>query len=313
MGGEVMKLLSAALTILLFCTAQMYAAQASSPYGDWTSQAIAAMKLDPGEFNALLIDSTFNLQNDQAAGTGFVLVYGTDSGPPAKPRYVLCTADHVLSLCSRDSDTVKIVYRRRSDSDPLKWDLEVREIKIAKGGRPLWVRHPTADIAVLPVEVPDGIIKRPLPAALLADKRILREFGPGRDVFVLGYPFGALVLSGFPIFRPAKITSRVIDDHGSFAATFAVFPGDSGGPVYWIERNAGGLSLMILGLVTSAMTARTDAPAPISIGVGYVEPATEVLETIQLLTKQEALRTSTYPQRLDGGPLKEVPARPPKL
>src|SRR5579871_1889707 len=95
--------------------------------------------------------------------------------------------------CMKDGNKVNILFRHRlNGSGPLKWNLDIRPIKIAEAGRPLWVKHPTADLAALPIEVLEGVIKTALPVGLLAGKQTLRGFYLGRDVFVLGFPFGTL-------------------------------------------------------------------------------------------------------------------------
>jgi hypothetical protein len=215
------------------------------------------------------MDSTFEIrsQNQKTAGTGFVLFHAFDPQHPKGLQHVLCTANHVFTECLKDGNSVNLLLRRINAADPLKLGLELWPIKIAEAGRPKWVKHPTADIAVLPIELPEGTIKTVLPTSLLADSQTLREFYLGRDVFILGFPFGSLGLSGFPIFRAAKVAQRSLGDKDVFALTVAVFPGDSGGPVYWIERSEHGASVVILGVVTSAMSVPVPSTPPNHDGV----------------------------------------------
>lgn len=140
---------------------------------------------------------------------------------------------------------------------------------------------------------------------ILANAETLKEFYLGRDVFILGFPFGSQGILGFPVLRSAKIATRAIDDHCSFALTFPIFPGDSGSPVYWIEWSEKGVRVVILGLVTSAMavmTIKTASPQANGltletqsiVGVGYAVPATEILETLKLLSKKHGKAPSWF-------------------
>jgi hypothetical protein len=290
------------MVLLLFAAAQCQIAQVAPSTNrldaEFAARALAAAKLDPGAFNAIVMDSTFEITNGKSAGTGFVVDYPLDPKHPNKMHHVLCTADHVLTHCMKESKTVNILFRHMNGPNPLRWSLEARSVRIAEeGGRPLWVKHPTADIAVLPIDIPDGAIRTTLPMGILANAETLKEFYLGREVFILGFPFGSQGLAGFPILRPAKVATRAIDYHSSFALTFPIFPGDSGSPVYWIEWNEKGVRVVILGLVTSAMavmtikTASPQANGPALetqsiVGVGYAVPATEIVETLMLLSKK---------------------------
>jgi hypothetical protein len=71
--------------------------------------------------------------------------------------------------------------------------------------------------------------------------------------------------------------------------SFQVHPGDSGGPVYSVERSDATVEIFILGLLSQAQAMKS-LSMPSSggseiffVGVGYVVPATQILETIDLL------------------------------
>jgi S1-C subfamily serine protease len=101
-----------------------------------------------------------------------------------------------------------------------------------------------------------------LPSALLADDKILAEYGvhPGDEAMCLGFPLGAVSSeAGFPVLRSGKIASYPLiptDETKTFLYDFPVFQGNSGGPVYMTSPNRVyggathvGVTQMLLGIV----------------------------------------------------------------
>lgn len=78
--------------------------------------------------------------------------------------------------------------------------------------------------------------------AVFADDDALREYEikPGDEVRCLGFPLGvASNEAGFPVLRSGRIASYPIlptEKTKSFLLDFRVFEGNSGGPVYFVER-----------------------------------------------------------------------------
>lgn len=260
-----------------------------------------AIKLDPGEINALVMDFTFGLicankaTTESIVWTGFVLFHAINPEHPKDLQPVLVSAAHGFEKCLASGGVARIRFRRRDEANSMHWDLVDQEIGIADAIGPLWIKHQTADVAVLPIDVPRGMIRFMLPATILADKMTLKtNYYLAQDVYVLGYPFGQLGLSGFPILRPATIASRVVDDKSIFALSFQIYPGDSGGPVYAIERTQDGIRVVIVGLMYQADTMRAAAPkdGPFIglVGIGYVVPSWEIGETINLLASKKHRR-----------------------
>ncbi len=246
-----------------------------------------------GEINALVIDSTVLITGNRSVGTGIIL-QKVDNKRQGKNEYVLLTAAHVLSACMREDGTTTIRFHRKNENDPLKWETEDQQIKLADAGRPLWAKHPTADVAALAIEVPEGLINTALPTTVLAEKQTLKGMSTGRDVFALGYPFAERGQSGFPLLRRAEIVSPMTGDEGSFAVSFQVYPGDSGGPVYSIEHNEKGSQLHILGLMVDSRIAtepRTQYDGGVqirhSLEIGYAATSTEILRTASLLRARQ--------------------------
>ena len=98
------------------------------------------------------------------------------------------------------------------------------------------------------VVLPDFVSKQAqekpvLSIALLADDTMMEkyEIHPGDEVLCLGYPLGAEANpSGFPILRPGKISSYPLTpakEVKHILFSFEVFDGNSGGPVYFVDKD----------------------------------------------------------------------------
>ena len=152
--------------------------------------------------------------------------------------YVMVTAAHVLNGIQGDQATL-LVRTKQGDT----FQKVAHSIKIRDGQRPLWTTHPSADVAVMYVSLPDGIDIRLATTDLLATDDMLRKFElhAGDRLACLGYPLGLEANeSGFPILRSGYIASFPLLPTASvksFLFDFNVFEGNSGGPVYFVESN----------------------------------------------------------------------------
>ena len=117
--------------------------------------------------------------------TAFVLSR-PDPVEPKKPRFVLVTAEHVLRQMTGDEATV--LYRRReADGGYTK---SPAKLKVRDGGKAVWTRHPTADVAVMDVSPPPEASFPEVPAALLSSDADLSryEVHPGDLIRCVGFP-----------------------------------------------------------------------------------------------------------------------------
>ena len=189
------------------------------------------------ELNTMLMKSTFKLKGDEGSfGTAFVLGKATQNDPD-KLYPVLITANHVLDNATGDSVTV---FLRKQVG--VNYQKVVHRLQIRSEGKPLWVKHPIADVAAIALHFPQGVNLDLLSSdQLLAGDEVFRrlELHPGDELLCLGYPFGAEAnQAGFPILRSGKIASFPIipsKETGHFLLDFEVFEGNSGGPVYFIQ------------------------------------------------------------------------------
>jgi hypothetical protein len=289
----------------IFLAVQLGFAQEYTTAGDLAAERLAKiLSLGPGDFNALVLDSTFQIIGNKnketglnATGTGFIVAQTSDEKKSAKKRFVLLTAAHVLTACLKSGDYASIRFRYRG-ADPLTWSLEDHQVRIGEKGHPLWTQHPTADVAALEVEVPSGAIGTVLSVDFLADKdSIQKEMYFARGVYALGFPFGEVGAAGFPLLRPAEVTSRSVDGIEKFALSLQIYPGDSGGPVYIVERDNQTIHVLIVGLMVQALAVRAGQAQSgtndilIFVGVGYVVPSTELREVLNALPRRNKKET----------------------
>ncbi len=204
-----------------------------------------------------LMSSTIKIEAQGSLGTGFVLGQPLKADP-SRAAYVLVTAAHVLVEAKSD---MAVLHMRKKVGDGFE-RLPV-PLAIRANGKPLWVQHPTADVAAMRVTLPEATHVVLALTDLLATDDTLRQLavGPGEELLVLGFPFGAESSpAGFPILRSGRIASYPLlptRDVKTFLMDFQVFKGNSGGPVFLMStarQSGGGLSLgrflSILGLVS---------------------------------------------------------------
>lgn len=204
-----------------------------------------------------LMTSTIKIEGQGSLGTGFLLGQPLKTDP-SRAAYILLTAAHVLADAKGDT---AVLHLRRKVGDG--FERLPTPLAIRASGKPLWVQHPTADVAAMRVRVPEAAHVVLAPTDLLATDETLRQLavGPGEELLVLGFPFGAeSSAAGFPILRSGRIASYPLlptKDVKTFLMDFQVFKGNSGGPVFLMasaRQSAGGLSLgrflSVLGLVS---------------------------------------------------------------
>jgi secreted trypsin-like serine protease len=181
------------------------------------------------DFATEMVDATFKLFNSDSTGT-CVFVRGES---PDQTLYIV-TAAHVLEHMKGDTAIV-VLRERRADGSYQRRD---HSIAIRRDSKPLWVRHPTEDAAVLRLSAAPPISVGALPLTALADETRLTAAGLHicSSLFVLTYPqrFEANE-TGFAVARQGIIASHPfhpIQKYHTYLANFTTFAGDSGGPVF---------------------------------------------------------------------------------
>lgn len=249
------------------------------------------------EMNTALMQSTFKIQGPARAAAGRV-VTGTSFfiAKPNKAKsdslYVLVTAAHVLDEIEGDEATIILRERSRESNGIFirrPYAFAIREKNI-----PLYKKHPSADVAVMYLRMPVEYEFRLLTVQFLATDERLRqlELHPGDELLCLGFPlaFEANEM-GFPILRSGRVASYPLLPSNTVKRIlfdFMVFPGNSGGPVYFVyetrrigQRIQAGGMVGILGLLSQEAFAQGQP-----LKVGAVVPASFIKEAIDLLPER---------------------------
>ncbi|QYF87943.1 serine protease [Brevundimonas sp. PAMC22021] len=185
-----------------------------------------------------LIDATVQIdqpngEGTRTVGTAFLV---NAPAPGGQPRTVLVTAGHVLDRMQ--GQEARLGWRVETTGGTWRFNPQPLAIR-DENDRPLWRRHPDRDVAVMAIQAPDAFARAAIPLAWLAGPEAFDEaqVGPGDEMLTLGFPHGLSAnRAGFPILRTGRIASwplTPITAFPTFLLDFAVFPGNSGGPVFW--------------------------------------------------------------------------------
>lgn len=271
------------------------------------------------DINTALMQATFrvsgpNLTGQKTTGTTFIVTRpyaGQDISKQWLGSYVLVTAAHVFDQIISDYADLEL---RTKKSDDL-WQITPIKLHIRASGKPLYVKHPTSDVVVMYLS--QGVDKEDastvqqiasVPWNLLAEDKTIEDLKlhPGSTILCLGYPWGASSTNdGFAILRGGTIASYPLTPlrkRQVFDFDFEVFPGNSGGPVYYFEPGYDASlpplftmiktpSMAILGLVTEQRNAEfwvsPDVGLPVKqalpLKIGRVIPGAIIKDTIEQL------------------------------
>jgi hypothetical protein len=228
-----------------------------------------------------LIHATVQLEQPlgdgtRTVGTGFLISAPT---PDGRPRTVLVTAGHVLDRMP--AAEMKIGYRAQLDGGA--WSYEPQKINIRTGQTPLWTRNSQRDIAAIVVTVPKEYAQAAIPLDWLADNDAMEAVAPGDEMMALGFPRGLSANgAGFPILRSGRVASYPLGPSSQFPTfllDFAVFPGNSGGPVFVKTTGLDGKpTLAVTGMLTQQVELTGER-----LEIGIVTNARYIRETIALL------------------------------
>ena len=256
-----------------------------------------ALGQEQAELNTLLMKSTFELRGPASGGkttfgTVFIMGKPIKNEEPTRSYLVLLTAAHVLDEVLGDKATL-LFHRRKADGS---FKAEPYEISIRRNGKSLYVRNPNADVAAMYLTikdeelVPDPVLSMDF---LATDDRIqLYELHPGDELLCLGFP-AAIDFNSFPVIRSGVLASYPLTPSkaiGAYFYNFHVFPGNSGGPVYFsyeTRRFGGALHSGpiqgVLGLVSQQVSSTLPEYQSLEMDVSRIVPSTFILETINLL------------------------------
>lgn len=241
-----------------------------------------------------LIQATVQLEQPLAngsrtVGTGFLI---EDPTPDGRPRTILVTAAHVFE--KMPSVQATIGYRVQSEAGV--WRFDPRTVKIRDGDSPLWVKHPSRDVAAIEIQAPPEFAKAAIPLAWLAQDDTFNKYslGPGDEMMALGFPRGLSAnTAGFPILRSGRVASYPLAPASvfpTFLMDFSVFPGNSGGPVFMAQgarRRPGSAESQEVQFVAGMLTQQVELSGE-RLEIGIVTHAKYIRETVAMLDKAAA-------------------------
>ena len=170
---------------------------------------------------------------ERTVGTGFLI---EAPRPDGTPRTVLVTAAHVLDRMPEAQ--MRVGWRIQNAEGG--WKFEPQPLTILdEAGQPEWTKHPERDIAVMAIQAPETFARAAIPLGWLADANGFDAWGvtAGDELFSLGFPRGlSSNRAGFPILRVGRVASwplSPVTAFPTFLLDFTVFPGNSGGPIFW--------------------------------------------------------------------------------
>jgi S1-C subfamily serine protease len=222
----------------------------------------------------------------QVVGTGFLVSLPRGDQPP---EIVLVTAGHVLDLMK--SEKMRIGWRVETAQG---WTYRPSQVTIRNADGPVYVSHPSQDIAVIPVDIPPSLTASVIPVSALADDKTFDALGvdAGEEMATLGYPYGLSSNNeGFPILRTGRVASYPLGPTRSFP-TFLIdltaISGNSGGPVFLSQRQGNPGDPVALPVITGVLTRQVEQDGQ-RLELGLVTHAVFVRQTLDLLLKKEAV------------------------
>ena len=266
--------------------------------------------------NSIMMRNTFKIEGQGSGGQisiGSCFLIGRPlRSDPKKACLVLVTAAHILE--QMEGEDITVYFRQKQDDSFAKapW-----RTKIHQGGNATWVKNKSdLDVAAMYIAPPRVFDLQLLPTAIFADDKTLMKFeiNPGDEMCCLGFPLGFEANdAGFPVLRSGRIASFPLipaEKYRTFLLDLEVFPGNSGGPVYFVESSriyGGSLHTgrvqFIAGLVSQEVARRQiiqrphkteDERYPLHIAV--IIHARYILETVSQLPEPESLEIGTQNQ-----------------
>jgi hypothetical protein len=254
------------------------------------------------EINTNLMHATFEIIGPQTNAPGKIS-FGTVfflglplKNDPLHSYNIMVTAGHVLDGISGDTATL-MVRKRNGDGTYAAFPFQ---LKIRDNGTPLYLKHDSADVAVMYAALPPEAEPLLVPITYLVNDKTIEdiELHPGDEAFCLGFPLLASGPGGFPILRGGRIASYPLTPAGVVKELYfdlLIYPGNSGGPVYFFYENRtyGGVTHLaqyhqgILGLVTQQVNSRIPEFADKPLNFGVIVPAQFIREAIDKLTRPD--------------------------
>lgn len=248
------------------------------------------------------IAATVKIVVKESKGTGFLIARPLSSDP-SKQQILLVSAAHVLETAS--ADECRLVLREsRPDGSFERKEITIKLRSADK--KPLFVRHPEADVAVMKVELPPGsaIVPLPIESVMVEPAVLAGALKVADEVWIACYPVGLeSSRAGFPVLRRGSVASfplAPVKTYRTFMVDFSTFGGDSGAPVVALrpaatpasEAMSARLTPMIVGLVSGKHQQTDKVTLPFEertvhhpLGLAIVIPSETIRQAIARLAE----------------------------
>lgn len=185
-----------------------------------------------GYMNAVVSIGVDNGSGIRWIGTGFFVIRRINGQTKGRPYLV--SNKHVFDACER-----VIVRMKEKDTETLK---EIPAPLINEEGKPKYICHASADVAVLPLHakfIESNNLEFPcfdIDADAMTSKELLvNGVDEGSIIYMLGFPMGLVnKASLLPICRMgcvARLCEQQIATDGNILVDIQNFPGNSGSPI----------------------------------------------------------------------------------
>jgi len=246
------------------------------------------------DINVTLMKFTFRLYGPGSCGTAFI-VAKENLSKPGTYYFVLITAAHVLDSIKGNDAIINLRTKISSGDTIIELPLLIRNKK-----NNFYKKHPKVDVAAMYIALPEVFTDSTsgLSTSYFATEYEFIKWGinPGTELNCLGYPKCVNYNKGdYAILRSGKIASYPLipfDENPTFLFDFEVFPGNSGGPVYFQKLgllkedgtySPGHYDQFIVGLVTEQILAVNLRNDSTDLKIGSVINSNYILETIEML------------------------------
>ena len=249
-------------------------------------------------------------RTDVVEGTGLLYLYPSEKAAKERdvPRLVyLVTCKHIVENARLNRDQSFWVRMNRSQGEgTVKFT-----VPIGSGFNGGWWFHPTADVAVIPMdwEQFDSLDIKWSHFRIGLSRNDVSERGyfEGDEVFLLGFPVGWLEgLHDYPIVRLgvfAQIQGWLHGDHYTFLVDGSGFPGNSGGPVITkpqtfdidefnrmhIPGKDGRSGSYLVGIVGERKFSTMDNTGYSDVDLGFIQETADLIEVIPMDTVNETI------------------------
>lgn len=232
--------------------------------------------------------ATFKITNRTSTATCFVIA--------RKKELIIVTAAHVFEKMT--GEDCRIVLRNeQADGSFLRKEVT---LKVRDGKRPLWQKHPQADVAAMRFTLPPDQKLLSLDFDQIGDAASVKN-GTLRlagEVWIPCYPAQLESSSaGFPVLRRGSVASFPLTPTSrskTYMVDYSSFGGDSGAPVIvrhrWPDEKRE--RALVVGLVIAKHRETTKSITPIeervvhrSLGLGIIVHAEVIRQTIDRVTR----------------------------